>query len=122
MAFVEERYGQRYVLEERGQLRPRARFWLSRRRQAHRQQAPGGFLETRDGTWVAEPSARILQPRDSFPSFATGDRKWIDISINDQSLVAYVGKQPGLRDAGQHAAAAGWATRKKPKPRSAAPS
>ena len=51
-------------------------------------------METRDGTWVAEASMRMLEPRDSFPSFATGDRKWIDISIKQQSLVAYAGRTP----------------------------
>jgi lipoprotein-anchoring transpeptidase ErfK/SrfK len=35
-----------------------------------------------------------LPARDSFPSFATGDRKWVDISIREQSLVAYIGKRP----------------------------
>src|SRR5690606_13260277 len=32
--------------------------------------------------------------RKEFPSFATGDRNWIDISIRQQTLVAYVGRKP----------------------------
>jgi hypothetical protein len=51
----------------------------------------GGLLQTRDGSFAPEASLRILPARDSFPSFATGDRKWIDISIRQQTLVAYVG-------------------------------
>ena len=54
----------------------------------------GGLLELRDGTFAPEASLRILPARDSYPSFATGDRKWIDISIRQQTLVAYVGKRP----------------------------
>jgi lipoprotein-anchoring transpeptidase ErfK/SrfK len=49
------------------------------------------FFELRDGTWITTTSARIIPKRDSFPSFATGGRKWIDISIQDQTLVAYSG-------------------------------
>jgi lipoprotein-anchoring transpeptidase ErfK/SrfK len=49
------------------------------------------FLEVRGGTWLTTNSARIIPKRDSFPSFATGSRKWIDISIQDQTLVAYSG-------------------------------
>jgi len=49
------------------------------------------FLKTRDGSWITPTTARIIQKRDSFPSVATGTRKWIDISIKHQTLVAYVG-------------------------------
>src|SRR5690606_16484114 len=58
------------------------------------QNAPNGFLETRDGDFVPQVGLRIIPARDSFPSFATGDRKWIDISIRSQTLVAYVGRRP----------------------------
>ena len=51
----------------------------------------GGLMQTRDGSFAPESSLRILPVRDSLPSFATGDRKWIDISIRQQTLVAYVG-------------------------------
>jgi len=54
----------------------------------------GGLRKTRDGSFAPELSLRILPPRDSLPSFATGDRKWIDISIRQQTLVAYVGTRP----------------------------
>jgi hypothetical protein len=53
-----------------------------------------GIAETRAGFWVNTNGLRLLPRRTSFPSFATGDRKWIDISIKDQSLVAYVGRRP----------------------------
>jgi hypothetical protein len=50
-----------------------------------------GLKETTEGFWVALAGLRMVQPRTSFPSFAVGDRKWIDVSIRDQVLVAYEG-------------------------------
>jgi hypothetical protein len=55
---------------------------------------PGGSARTTAGFWVAEAALRLVPRRTSFPSFATGDRKWLDISIKNQSLVAYVGRRP----------------------------
>jgi hypothetical protein len=55
---------------------------------------PGAVLEATDGTFVAESALRVIPKRTSFPSFATGDRKWVDVSIKEQSLVAYVGRRP----------------------------
>ena len=52
----------------------------------------GGFMQTNDGNYVPTVGLRLIPKRTEFPSFATGDRKWIDISILKQSLVAYVGK------------------------------
>ncbi len=56
--------------------------------------ASSGMVETEGGVWVAKSSVRLVEPRDSFPSVATGRRKWIDISIKNQTLVAYEGKRP----------------------------
>jgi hypothetical protein len=53
-----------------------------------------GMLETSEGFWVPKVALRLLQPRSSFPSFAVGNRKWIDVSIRDQALVAYEGTRP----------------------------
>ena len=55
---------------------------------------PGGYLLTPDGRYVPSAGLRLVPKRTEFPSFATGDRKWIDVSILKQSLVAYVGKIP----------------------------
>jgi hypothetical protein len=94
VAFSKERYGQRYVRTPEGHFAAGAQLGDREGVKLTGQSKPGGFLETRDGTWVAEASMRRLEPRDSFPSFATGDRKWIDISIKQQSLVAYAGRTP----------------------------
>lgn len=56
--------------------------------------ATGGMMETSDDVWVVGSTVRIIEPRDGFPSVATGRRKWIDISIKHQTLVAYEGKRP----------------------------
>lgn len=50
--------------------------------------------ETSKDHFVPEVGVRILSPRQQFPSVATGSRKWIDISINHQTLVAYEGRKP----------------------------
>jgi lipoprotein-anchoring transpeptidase ErfK/SrfK len=55
---------------------------------------PGGFLLTPDAMYVPAAGLRLIAKRTEFPSFATGDRKWIDISILRQTLIAYVGKTP----------------------------
>lgn len=54
----------------------------------------GQFWETRDGLLMPLGSGRLIKPRESFPSFATGTRKWIDLSIEQQALVAYEGTRP----------------------------
>jgi L,D-transpeptidase catalytic domain len=53
-----------------------------------------GMVETLGGLWVSRDALRIPAPRTSFPSFAVGDRKWIDVAIRDQILVAYEGTRP----------------------------
>jgi len=58
------------------------------------ERATGGMLGARDDIWLAASSVRIVEPRDGFPSVATGRRKWIDISIKHQTLVAYEGRLP----------------------------
>lgn len=54
----------------------------------------GNMLETTEGTYVPRSVLRIIEPRSDFPSFATGDRKWVDIAINQQALIAYQGRKP----------------------------
>jgi lipoprotein-anchoring transpeptidase ErfK/SrfK len=52
------------------------------------------MVESRDGYWIAAEGLHVVTPRKEFPSFATGDRKWIDLSILGQTLVAYQGRKP----------------------------
>lgn len=52
------------------------------------------FWQTRDGQYVASAGNHLVEPRRKLPSVATGVRKWIDISLRDQTLVAYEGSRP----------------------------
>ncbi len=94
VGFVEPPFAQRYELNVNQQFAPTTTL---RRREGVKLTGttrPGGMWEARDQSWVAEGALRIIPARTTFPSFATGDRKWIDISIREQSLVAYVGQRP----------------------------
>jgi hypothetical protein len=92
VAFIEHHYAQRHRLVG-NQLVASGSF-------GHREGVKltgakrGSFFETRDGSWMTSDGARMVAKRESFPSFATGNRKWIDLSIRDQTLVAYVGEKP----------------------------
>lgn len=50
--------------------------------------------ETTDGSIVPAVGVEVIEARSSFPSVATGNRKWIDVSLRDQVLVAYEGRKP----------------------------
>jgi L,D-transpeptidase catalytic domain len=52
------------------------------------------YHETTDHAWVPQAGVKVLPRRDNYPSVATGTRRWIDVSIRDQTLVAYEGKHP----------------------------
>jgi hypothetical protein len=94
VAFIDAHYATLWGESPSGALKPKADI---KRRQAFKltgKKRPGGMLQTRDGDWIVGEAARIVEPRKDFPSFATGDRKWVDISIGAQTLVAYVGRRP----------------------------
>lgn len=52
------------------------------------------FWATTDGRWVRHQDVTVLRRRHEFPEFATGEQKWIDISIVTGSMIAYQGKEP----------------------------
>jgi lipoprotein-anchoring transpeptidase ErfK/SrfK len=52
------------------------------------------FLVTQNGQYVAGSKLRIIAPRTDFPDFAKSGRVWVDVSISEQSLVAYDGTRP----------------------------
>ena len=96
VAFVDQHFAQRYKMNDVGQLQAERSY---RRREGVKltgrtHGGEGGFWETKDSGWVAAAGSRLLKKRKSWPSFAKAKRKWIDISIKRQSLVAYEGKQP----------------------------
>ncbi|NUP14103.1 MAG: L,D-transpeptidase [Polyangiaceae bacterium] len=53
-----------------------------------------GYLETKDGSWVRADDVRVIEPMSRVPTWASGNRKWVDVSILEQSLVAYEGTKP----------------------------
>ncbi len=53
-----------------------------------------GLVETSDGSWVASDALIIPDPREDPVGYARAGRKWIDISIRRQLLVAYEGTKP----------------------------
>ncbi len=53
-----------------------------------------GLLETTAGVWLPAANLRIAKLREDPAGFARDGRKWIDVSIRRQLLVAYEGKRP----------------------------
>jgi len=46
---------------------------------------------TKDGLWLREAGLRIVEARTDWPDWAKADSAWVDVSINQQTLVAYEG-------------------------------
>jgi lipoprotein-anchoring transpeptidase ErfK/SrfK len=98
VAFLRVAAAQGYVFDEHGKL---ARTEPLRHRQGFhltgKDKTQGGkkLLETREGIWVPEGLLKIIAARDRAPTFVKQDTlRWIDISIEDQTLVAYRGSKP----------------------------
>jgi hypothetical protein len=53
-----------------------------------------GLLETTAGVWLPAANLRIARWREDPAGFAREGRKWIDVSIKRQLLVAYEGERP----------------------------
>jgi hypothetical protein len=59
------------------------------------QSGRNAYLETRSGEWIADGSLVRVDPLpEPPPSWATPGRRWIDVSIDRQTLVAYEGTRP----------------------------
>ncbi len=51
-------------------------------------------VETLDGTWLREHDVAIAAKPSKLPSWAKGDKRWVDISIQSQTMVLYEGVRP----------------------------
>jgi hypothetical protein len=51
------------------------------------------FWSTADGRYVRLTDVTLVRERHDFPAFATGEQKWIDVSVVTGTLVAYEGKK-----------------------------
>ncbi len=52
-----------------------------------------GYYRGNDGYLLPAAGVELIGRRTSFPSVATGTRKWVDVSIKQQTLVAYEGEK-----------------------------
>ncbi|WP_437289915.1 L,D-transpeptidase [Sorangium sp. So ce406] len=96
VAFAKRRHASRLVPGERGgltraPLRFREAIPLSG---ASRRVGGVDHLEARDGSLVRADDVVRVDPLPRAPAWAGRGRKWIDVSINQQSLVAYEGSRP----------------------------
>lgn len=56
--------------------------------------ASGSYLETVSGHWILDKHLVRVDPMATVPSWAKGERSWIEVSILNQTLVAYEGQRP----------------------------
>jgi len=54
----------------------------------------GRFLETKSGTWVDAKQVGVAIVPEKFPEAAEKGERWVDVSIEDQTLVLWEGKKP----------------------------
>lgn len=52
------------------------------------------MVEVKDGTWMKDEDLAIAFKPTDLPSYAAGNKRWIDISIVGQTLVLYEGNRP----------------------------
>jgi hypothetical protein len=52
------------------------------------------YVEAKDGSWILDKHLAIAVKPSELPKFATGTKKWIDISILGQTLILYEGAKP----------------------------
>lgn len=87
-----------------------------------------------DGTWVQESDVTIVRLRNEWPSFASGSNHWVDLNLEENTVVLYEGQRPtfaaltlsGSRQTiskhlGQTEVTAKYITEIQPDPRSADP-
>jgi lipoprotein-anchoring transpeptidase ErfK/SrfK len=97
VAFVTSRHAVRYELGGDNRLHRGAALGF---RQALpltgrvRGRGSAQYYEVTDGTWVQAAQIVRVDPMKKPPAWSRGSRKWIDVSILRQSLVAYEGQKP----------------------------
>lgn len=52
------------------------------------------YYFARDGHWIRARDIYLLPKRHKYPEWATGEQKWVDISLANQTLVAWQGRIP----------------------------
>ena len=52
------------------------------------------FEETRDGQWLRSQDLVVVVKRSKFPDFVRAQKKWLDVSIAQQTMTVYEGTKP----------------------------
>jgi hypothetical protein len=52
------------------------------------------YYFAREGYWLRARDIYLLYKRHKFPEWANGEQRWLDISLANQTLVAWQGRQP----------------------------
>ena len=97
VAFVMKKRAVRYVESDAGKLtRSHKLDFRSGFALTGKVRGPHGnrFLETKDGFWMKEQDVVRVNKMRKRPAWAKKNRKWIDVSILKQALVAYEGDTP----------------------------
>ncbi|MDC0683539.1 L,D-transpeptidase family protein [Sorangium atrum] len=95
VAFARRRHAARLVPGERGVTRAPLRFREAIPLSGASRRVGGiDYLEARDGSLVRADEVVRVDPLPRTPAWAVRGRKWIDVSIEKQSLVAYEGARP----------------------------
>jgi hypothetical protein len=93
VAFVMKKRATRFAPDDEGRMRAATALGF-REAVPLTGRAQKGYLEARDGTWVREEDVRRIDPMGRAPTWAVEGRRWVDVSILKQSLVAYEGTKP----------------------------
>lgn len=96
VAFVRSKHAFRYVPSGAALARGDKLGWREAVPLASGVRRVGGvrYLEAKDGTWLREDQVTRVDRYQHEPSWVAKGRKWIDVSILRQSLVAYEGSKP----------------------------
>jgi hypothetical protein len=97
VAFIKTKRAVRYHPGDHGGLKAGAALeWRQAVPLADGIHQAGGLTwwKAQDGTWIRSDQAVRVDKLNSEPSWAQGGRKWIDVSILEQSLTAYEGTRP----------------------------
>jgi lipoprotein-anchoring transpeptidase ErfK/SrfK len=76
---------------KKGKLPKRAILKLNGKR---RKTKDGKFLELSNGYYVREDDISVVANPDTWPKIAESGKKWIEVSITNQSLIMWEGKKP----------------------------
>ncbi len=90
VGFVMKKRAQRWTKGEQGRMTA-ATPTTFREAIALTGQKDGEYREARDGTWVRASDVRVVEPMTRAPVWAKDGKRWLDVSILEQSLVAYEG-------------------------------